>query len=1167
MSAHPLPDSRDSLAFRQSRQAGIVVSADPARWTIEAVNDAYLAATHRRREELMGRPLFECFPESPATLSDDGSGRIAASFARALTGVPDLLPTQRYDLPVADRPGTYAERFWDLATVPLRDAAGRIVALLHEVEDVTAHVQAARERQELTEALEQQNAELRDSAAQLEAQAAELEMTAAELQEQTTEAEEARRHAEAERARTGRVLDGMADSYFVLDREFRFTTVNGAMERAVSQSRDALLGRTMWEAFPGTVGTEFERAYRGAALGEPAHVTREFPEDGLDVVAELDAYPAEDGSIVVFWRDVTARVRADRAVRESEVQLRTLANGLPALAWTARADGYIEWYNERWYEYTGAAPDAMEGWGWQSVHHPDALTAVIAEWTRAIASGVPFEMVFPLRAADGGYRRFLTRVTPIRDEAGTIQRWFGVNTDIEGTEAAREAVEAVVESVTDGFVAVNAELQYTYVNRRAIEMWGLPASALLGRTPMEVWPELDMEDSTFVQLFRRVLATRHTETVESYAPSLRRWIECRAYPSAQGGIVVFFQDLTARRHAEESSRLVAEASRLLASSTDYAETLSNVARAVVPRLGDWAAVDLLVDPASAAWPPAIERVAVVHDDPATLTVAAELVRAYPERWDNPDGMAKVIREGQPLFIPDFTDAVLVSTARDAEHLRLLRALALTSVLVVPIVARDRVLGSLSLCMSESGRHYSPADLEVALDLGRRAGVALDTVRLLRDAQDARAAAEEAAWRTARLQHVTGRLAEALTEAEVAEVVVREGAPAFGAAEGVVYLLMDDRRTLREATRLGLPRAHGVDFSALDLDADLPITDAVRTGDTVVLESREEVVRRYPALADANALVETVAWIAVAMRAGDATLGGMALGFRERRGFSEVDRSFVETLARLGAQALLRARLFEEAERARAVAEEANRAKMTFLATMSHELRTPLNAIAGHVQLMEMELHGPVSGEQRSALARVNRAQAHLLGLINDILTYAKVESGRTDYSIQPVDLAEVVREAYLLVEPQFIGKGVAIALHAGDAGVRVLADREKLAQIVLNLVSNAWKFTPVGGEVTLRVDVAPAGTMGRLAVVDSGLGVPADKLETIFEPFVQLGRGLNSRTQEAMGTGLGLAISRDLARGMGGELAGESTLGYGSTFTLTLPLAPDALPASPAPEA
>ena len=252
----------------------------------------------------------------------------------------------------------------------------------------------------------------------------------------------ARDDAEAERERTAGILETMADAHFVVDRDFRFSSVNAAMERNLGVPRDRLLGRTLWEAFPGFAGTIFEESFRRVAAEQAeAHFTGEYDADGLSIVPEVDAYPAAGGGIAVFWRDVGPRRRAESALAESERQFRTLADAIPTLAWTARADGFIDWYNARWYEYTGTTPEQMEGWGWQSVHDPAMLPEIMTRWKRSIDSGDPFEMTFPLRGADGRFRRFLTRVVPMRDATGRVFRWFGTNTDVEAERAAREAAE------------------------------------------------------------------------------------------------------------------------------------------------------------------------------------------------------------------------------------------------------------------------------------------------------------------------------------------------------------------------------------------------------------------------------------------------------------------------------------------------------------------------------------------------------------------------------------------------------------------------------------------------------------------------------------------------------------------------------------------------------
>jgi signal transduction histidine kinase len=240
------------------------------------------------------------------------------------------------------------------------------------------------------------------------------------------------------------------------------------------------------------------------------------------------------------------------------------------------------------------------------------------------------------------------------------------------------------------------------------------------------------------------------------------------------------------------------------------------------------------------------------------------------------------------------------------------------------------------------------------------------------------------------------------------------------------------------------------------------------------------------------------------------------------------------------------------DRARAAAEQANRAKSAFLATMSHELRTPLNAIAGYVQLLELGIHGPLTDEQRETLGRVHRSQQHLLRLINDVLNLSRIEAGRVEYRLERVTLGQLVDSVLPMIEPQLAARALSWSADV-PADLAARADREKAEQVLLNLLSNASKFTPHGGRV--RVEGARDPTTAArvmLRVVDTGVGIPRDQLGAVFEPFVQVDTSVARRTE---GTGLGLAISRDLARGMGGELAVESEEGRGSTFTLALPAA------------
>ncbi len=246
----------------------------------------------------------------------------------------------------------------------------------------------------------------------------------------------------------------------------------------------------------------------------------------------------------------------------------------------------------------------------------------------------------------------------------------------------------------------------------------------------------------------------------------------------------------------------------------------------------------------------------------------------------------------------------------------------------------------------------------------------------------------------------------------------------------------------------------------------------------------------------------------------------------------------------------RERLLADAEAARREAEAANRAKSEFLAVMSHELRTPLNAIGGYASLMEMGIRGPVTTQQLDDLRRLQASQRHLLGLINEVLNYAKLETGVVQFDVTAVRVRDALAGAEALVAPQAHAKRLTLASPECHADLVVRADAEKLRQVLVNLLSNAVKFTEPGGRIDLSC--VDAGARVHIAVQDTGIGIAADQRERIFDPFVQVRAEL---TRTAEGTGLGLAISRDLARGMGGELAVESTPGVGSTFTLTLPTA------------
>lgn len=428
---------------------------------------------------------------------------------------------------------------------------------------------------------------------------------------------------------------------------------------------------------------------------------------------------------------------------------------------------------------------------------------------------------------------------------------------------------------------------------------------------------------------------------------------------------------------------------------------------------------------------------------------------------------------------------------------------------------------------------------------------------------ANAEAESARSEIETLNRIGSALASELNVERIVQTVTDAATALTGAQFGAFfYNITDDQgEKLTLYTLSGAPREAFENFGhprPTPIFAPTFYGTAIMRSDDITKDPRYGKVGPHHGMPPGHLPVRSYLAVPVMSRSTD-VIGGLFFGHADVGVFTDRAERIARGIAGWAAVAMDNARLYEAEQHARSEAEQANKAKSEFLANMSHELRTPLNAIGGYAELISAGIRGPVTDLQRADLERIARNQRHLLSLINDILNFAKLEAGRVQFDPSDVSMADALGQLEALVAPQLLQKQLRYTYECCDSSYTGYVDPEKLQQILLNLLSNAIKFTPNGGDIEVTCG-ATDDTM-KVRVRDTGIGIPQDKLEQIFEPFVQLDGGQSGKSS---GTGLGLAISRDLARAMGGELVAERNATEGSTFVLSVPRRPPA--GAPAPE-
>lgn len=895
------------------------------------------------------------------------------------------------------------------------------------------------------------------------------------------------------------LFDRMTDGFCALDRDWNYRLINETGARMVGRAPAELLGKKIFDSFPDIRETAFWNALQRAMEQQaPVEIEQYYAPVGKWFAVRI--FPSPDG-VSVYFRDVSEQKQAEAVLRAKDSPFQAVADSIPQLAWVADPTGFIFWYNRRWYEYTGTAPKDMEGWGWQSVHDPNVLPDVLAAWRKSIETGEPFDMVFPLRGADGIFRPFLTRVLPMKNAEGQVQWWFGTNTDISAQQKAEnslrlneERLRAAMEASSTGTFRWDIKMDALEFDENLERLFGLaPGDAVLTFESFldHVHPDdraeviarrsrSGSEGADFQMEFRVVWPDG---TIHWLFHRGKTFFDHSGRPAYMTGACV---DISDRKRFEQSlqervriAALGAEVGAAITRSSTLREMLRMCTDAIVRHLQAAFARIWTVDPSGTMLELQASSGLYTHIDGGHARV--------------PIGKFKIgliAQERAPHLTNDVYNDPRVG---DRDWARREGMVAFAG---YPLIVDDRLIGVAALFARQT---LGPDTLSALSSIAQTIAVGTDRKR------------HEMALRTSEARK------SAILATSLDAIITMDSECRFVEFNPAAEKLFGYQRD--EVLGQNMPdRIIPSDLRSQHLEG---MTRYFQTGEGPILGRRIEVrgMRRNGEEMPVELTVNRIP--------------------------GEDPALFTATLRDLTEHKQAE----QELQRAKEGAEAANRAKSTFLASMSHELRTPLNAIIGYSEMLLEEAHEIGGGSFTQDLTKIHSAGRHLLSLISDILDLSKIEAGKMDLLLEEFDLRHLVEETVNTISPLASKNRNRLVLEAAPELGTLYADETKVRQSLFNLLSNAAKFTQ-DGIIRVVASVDESANEFVLRVSDTGIGMTSQQIERLFEPFEQA----DLTTSKLFGgTGLGLTLTRRFCRMMGGDVTVESAPGTGSTFIMRLP--------------
>ncbi|WOD40071.1 PAS domain S-box protein [Nodosilinea sp. E11] len=906
------------------------------------------------------------------------------------------------------------------------------------------------------------------------------------------------------------MLSTISDFVYLFDREGRFVFANQPLLDLWGLTLADVVGKNFYDLhYPEMLAAkhqaEIERVFATAEIvkDETAYTSP----TGVGGIYEYIFMPLIEPAGVVqavvgSTRNITDRKRDEAALQASEERFRLTANTVPEIIWITDHRGQVEFVNQQWSAYTGAAYEpttAVEAL--VSFVHPDDVPLTLDAFNQALQTGELFRVEHRLRSAAGFYRWFLVQAEPYRDpQGGEIRRWFGTLVDIHDLKLAEAALRtseakyrSLFNSMDEGFCILEVifdeqqqaiDYRYVEINPAFEHQTGL--SNALGKSVRELVPNIE---PFWFDTYGQVALTGEPTRFEDYAESMGRWFDVNAFRIGkpyERRVAVLFNDITETKQTAEQLHRSAQLDAFRVTLFDALRVLSD------PISVQATACRLLGEALNASQVYYYEYnedagSGIVQD---TYQQAGEnsLVGAY--QFADFPATHTLLNTGQLLVLPDIANAAVLPSQERAR----LHQLGLAALASVPLVKRRRLVAVFNVGQS-SPRDWTPLEIAFIQETAERTWAAV-----------ARARAET------RLSNSEAQFRLLVTTSSDTLYKMSADWSKRCTLDGQDFLAVPD-----QSQRTWLEQWVPADDQPQVMAA---IDHAIRAKCSFELEHRIKrtdgtvgwtLSRAVPLLNEYNEIVE---WF------------GAASDVTERK------------------------QLLEREQAARQQAERANRTKDEFLAILSHELRSPLNPILGWAKLLQTKTLD--EAKTNRALATIERNAKLQAELIDDLLDVAKILRGKLEISDRSINLASVIEAAIDVVRTAIQAKAIRLKTTLNEDCL-VRGDSVRLQQIIWNLLSNAVKFTPQGGQIDIQLE--PVDYCAQITITDTGKGISPGFLPQLFDSFRQEDVSI---TRQYGGLGLGLSIVKYLVEAHGGNIVASSPgEGLGATFTLQLPLMED----------